>query len=261
MDWSGWGVSVTPFVALALTASDECHMVRCAGAAGVTRCPMLRPRAVVPFALTAAWPLRNGFARALRLAACFLGGGLGQILLQAGGRGQHGWFRASLRHQPGRRPRRFRLRRAGGSRVSWSFALLLLEGHGQRPLLRCGRTGPGPAGRSSRPACGRPASALTREAMRIGGSAMASATIGPLTRAMTGPSCRSLLRSHSQALSRDRAAEDWRGSRSADRRRSRAAAAARVPAARPGSSAGAGHGHDRCRRAPPPAAGGPCACE
>ena len=49
---------------------------------------------------------------------------------------------------------------------------------------------------------GRPAPAATSRRSRCSGSAIASPIVGPLTSAMTGPSCRPLARSHSQALSR-----------------------------------------------------------
>ena len=43
--------------------------------------------------------------------------------------------------------------------------------------------------------------------MALSESPIASATVGPLTRARTGPSCSSLLRSHSQAPFADRSAQ------------------------------------------------------
>ncbi len=69
--------------------------------------------------------------------------------------------------------------------------------------------------------------------MALLGSLMASPTVGPLTSAMTGPSCRSLLRSHSQALSRagrPRLARKPSGSSIC----ASASCAARVPGATPG---------------------------
>ena len=43
---------------------------------------------------------------------------------------------------------------------------------------------------------------VTSRVSSLAGSAMASPRVGPLTRAMIGPSCKPLERSHSQALSR-----------------------------------------------------------
>ena len=66
------------------------------------------------------------------------------------------------------------------------------------------------------------------------GSASASARVGPLTRAMIGPSCNPLLRSHSQALSRAGRPKVVRkplGSSTPESGK----AEARVPAATPGN--------------------------
>ncbi len=65
------------------------------------------------------------------------------------------------------------------------------------------------------------------------GSAIASATVGPLTRAMTGPSWRPLDRSHSHELSRagrPKVVKNPLGSSTPESGR----AAARVPAGTPG---------------------------
>ena len=66
------------------------------------------------------------------------------------------------------------------------------------------------------------------------GSAMASPRVGPLTRAMIGPSCKPLERSHSQALSRagrPNVVKKPLGSSTPESGN----AAARVPAATPGN--------------------------
>ena len=75
---------------------------------------------------------------------------------------------------------------------------------------------------------------FTSRVSSLPGSAMASPSVGPLTRAMIGPSCKPLERSHSQALSRagrPNVVKKPLGSSTPESGK----AAARVPAATPGN--------------------------